>query len=205
MCQVSCFNHKVHKHAFLKGLAALLLLMPSAKHNSTMDKATDLIFTHHFVSRCAFLPTAAATTHASWTYLYPPLCPLSFSFTAQVLICDTHTKWLKYFDTLKKGFSLYSTQGSQLVMLYNRRSIAETEAELPIRVEIIVTQGTHLLVIFNKGLIIRESSFLYFSSSLRLYSEYHKAENKAKWPLSILSINGWGTRLSWWYNLMPKS
>jgi len=90
-------------------------------------------------------------------------------------------------------------------MLYNRRSIAETEAELPIRVEIIVTQGTHLLVIFNKGLIIRESSFLYFSSSLRLYSEYHKAENKAKWPLSILSINGWGTRLSWWYNLMPKS
>ena len=55
-------------------------LMPSGKHNSITAKAMGLIFTVrlHFVPRRAFWHTAVRTMYASWTYLCPPLCSISF-------------------------------------------------------------------------------------------------------------------------------
>jgi len=59
-------------------------LMPSDQHNTTMAKATCLIFStvqHHFGLRGAFWHTAVCTIHSSWIYLPVP----SFVFCSSLL------------------------------------------------------------------------------------------------------------------------
>jgi len=53
--------------------------MPSDSRNSTMAKATGLIFfaaQRRFSPRGAFGHTTVHAMHSSWTYHGPPLCPI---------------------------------------------------------------------------------------------------------------------------------
>jgi len=63
--------------------------MPSDSRNSTMAKATGLIFfavQHRFSPRGAFCHTAVRAMHSSWTYHGPSLCPIHLCSPRNVLI-----------------------------------------------------------------------------------------------------------------------
>ena len=60
-----------------------ILLMPSAKHNSTMDRSTGLIFSLFDVPLPWDVP-CAYKIHISWSYLCPPLCSSSFCWQSKV-------------------------------------------------------------------------------------------------------------------------
>ena len=64
--------------------------MPERNDATIAAKATSLIFFTVeccFVLRRAFWHTAVRIMHASWTYLCPPLCPISFLLTPEDVCC----------------------------------------------------------------------------------------------------------------------
>jgi len=63
--------------------------MPSDSRNSTMAKATGLIFfavQRCFSQRSAFYHTAVHAMHSPWTYHSPPLCPIHLCSARKVSI-----------------------------------------------------------------------------------------------------------------------
>ena len=81
--------------------------MPSGKRNSITAKAMGLIFSLFDIASSqdvAFWHTAVRTMHASWTYLCPPLCPISLCRQPKVMI---HGSMMHGFLTLVNGNRLY--------------------------------------------------------------------------------------------------
>ena len=109
--------------------------MPSDLHNSTIANGSFFTIRRRFCLRGAFLPSAVATVHASWTYLCLPLCPISLLYYSGGVACkwlqtaqqklsiiftlhsNTHTLW-----TCCSNYSLYVT-------MVNRKNMAVIEAK----------------------------------------------------------------------------
>ena len=66
--------------------------MPSGKRNSITSNSTGLVISLFDVALSqdiTFWHTAVCTMDTSWTYLCPPLCPISFCWQPKVLICGS--------------------------------------------------------------------------------------------------------------------
>jgi len=81
-------------------------VMPLDLRNSTMAKATGLIFSRCFSPRGAFSHTAVHAMHSSSTYHGPPLCPIHLCSPQKVSIaCDGFHLLRKWYT---KKFGIFS-------------------------------------------------------------------------------------------------
>jgi len=106
--------------------------MPSGSHNSTMAKATGLIFycLTLLSPRGAFCQTAVHTMHSSWTYQCPPLCPIHLCTPQKCKFCGRHVmaSIIVHNFIVATLITEVLFNSCSFILLYNKSNIVGNEA-----------------------------------------------------------------------------